>query len=132
MEVEAAVEQDHPMLAAHHRPRKLKVNKPPPGGVRRSVSGLGVRKTKEPSSVRALDRVKSYPDECLESRQGRLFCRACKHDISVRKTAFITHLSSKKHKVNKTTLGKKIDRDKDVTEFVSDYFSKHAYESGAS
>ena len=74
--------------------RRRKIDSNPPVGQKRS-RGHG---SSEPKSVSAKDRVNEFPDECLTvSRGGKLFCSACREELSPRKNIITNHIACKKH-----------------------------------
>ena len=78
--------------------RKRKIDSNPPVGKKRS-RGQG---SSEPKSVSAKDRVNEFPDECLTvDRSGKLFCSACREELSLRKYIITNHFACKKHKTSK-------------------------------
>ena len=78
--------------------RKRKIDSNPPVGKKRS-RGQGSSK---PKSVSAKDRVNEFPDECLTvDRSGKLFCSACREELSLRKNIITNHIACKKHKTSK-------------------------------
>ena len=78
--------------------RKRKIDSNPPVGQKRS-RGQG---SSEPKSVSAKDQVNEFPDECLTvSRGGKLFCSACREELSLRKNIITNHIACKKHWTSK-------------------------------
>eukprot|EP00967_Tisochrysis_lutea_P107372 scaffold165554_cov44-Tisochrysis_lutea.AAC.1 len=81
VEVDALTHHEGPQLAAHERARKMK-QKPPPVGAR-STQRTNGRKTPEPSKNIILQRLKDYPNECLQlGADGALFCLPCVQALS--------------------------------------------------
>ena len=67
---------------------------PPPKGKRRA-RGCGAN---EPKSVTPRQRVSEHPDEYLTVSNKRLFCRACREELSLVSSVINNHLKSGKHK----------------------------------
>ena len=69
--------------------RKRKIDCNPPTG-KKTSRGQG---SSEPKSVTPKQRVNEFPDECLTvSRGGKLFCSACREELSLRKnTVYWSH-----------------------------------------
>ncbi len=92
------------------RKRKILANKPPLGK-RRSVHTV---KRFEPKSIRPSDRASEFPGELLVQSAGRLFCRACREDVAVKRSVVVNHVRSKKHEESKERLKKKELRERDI------------------
>ena len=102
--------------------RKRKVDCNPPVGKKRS-RGQG---SSEPKSVTPKDRVNEFHDECLTiSGNGKLFCSACREELSLRKNIITNHISCKKHKTSKEKLTTKEAREKDIANSLKAYDTKH-------
>ncbi len=102
--------------------RKRKVDCNPPVGRKRS-RGQG---SSEPKSVTPKDRVNDFPGECLTvSGNGRLFCGACREEISLRKNIITNHISCKKHKASKEKLCSKAAREKDIASSLKAFDTEH-------
>ena len=51
----------------------------------------------EPNSITASQRVKEFPEECLEvtgARKSKLFCKACREELILKKNIIVSHMSS--------------------------------------
>ena len=114
--VEAVVNQEQPgpstpchlsILEALKAPkvseltRKRKVDCNPPLTGKRRARGKG---SSEPKSVSPRDRVSEFPDECLTvtgTGAGKLFCNACREELSLRRNIVANHVASNKHKCGK-------------------------------
>ena len=81
-----------PTPADLSRKRHLRQN-PPPKGVK---MGKGKEKA-DPKRVSACERVKSYPNEEFIVRSSKLFCRACKGSVRLKKSSIEYHIKSQKH-----------------------------------
>ena len=82
---------DRPTSADLARMRQLKQN-PPPKGVKR---GKGKGKEKgDPKNISANEHVKTYPDEEFIVRNNKLFCRAYKEVLALKKSSIEYHIKS--------------------------------------
>ncbi len=90
--------------------RKRRVNCNPPVG-RNKSRGQG---SSEPKSLSPRDRVTEFPEEGLTVSNGKLFCSACREELSLRKNIVANHISSNKHKIGKEKLSSKIAQEKDI------------------
>ena len=69
----------------------------------------------DPKSVSPAQRVKDFPNECLDVREGKLFCVACREVLSLKKSTVKNHISSgDKHKSAKEKLARKEAREREV------------------
>lgn len=96
------------------RRRKICKN-PPPRGQRRSRGADG------PKSVKPERRIKEYPGEPLTVSNSKLFCRACREELSVKSSSVKNHLSSKKHQEGKKKIEKKEAREQDIVQALQRY-----------
>ena len=87
-----------PRLSEIARKRRVRTN--PPKGKRRSCS----RGLCDPKSVRPGQRVKEHPEEELTVSNGKLFCRACREELSLKSTVVNNHIKSIKHTEGKEKL----------------------------
>lgn len=53
------------------------------------------------TKVALSDRIKQFPDQKLCIREGKLFCAACKENVSSKKSILKAHVLSKKHIIGK-------------------------------
>lgn len=79
--------------------RKRKVQSNPPVGMKRSNKGSNSAFV--PKSITPYDRVKEHPREPLTMRTGKLFCSACREQLSVKSQVLKLHLKSAKHQKGK-------------------------------
>ena len=101
-----------PTVSELSRKRKINTN-PPPVGKKRSTQT--VRKF-NPQSVRPLQRANEFPGEQLVESAGKLFCRACRENVAVKRSFVQNHIKSKKHEESKERLEKKESRERDIAE----------------
>lgn len=100
-----------PTLSELNRPRKIQRN-PPPVGKKRS---RGCNKSSDPS-VPPSKRVSEYPDEMLSVSGGKLFCKACREVLSVKKSTLDDHVKSAKHLGSKTKMHVKEAKERDIAD----------------
>ena len=63
-----------------------------------------MRRAHAPANGRPVDRVKQYPDEHFIVPANRLFCTACREEISTKKSVIDLHIKSAKHSCGKVKL----------------------------
>ena len=66
-------------------------------------------KTKTPAS-----RVKQFPGEMLSVRNGKLFCDACRHELSLIKIVITNHVQSEKHCSSKADVCEQVKKSKQL------------------
>ena len=81
-----------PALSELSRKRKIHANSAPPVGKKRSTSQ--VRKF-DPQTVKPSQRVSEFPGEHLCVSTERLFCKACRETLAVKRSVVQCHLKSK-------------------------------------
>lgn len=102
--------------------RKRKVASNPPIG-QKAARGQG---SSEPKSVTAKDRLREFPGECLSVKiGGKLFCEACREELSLRKNIIKNHITCKKHNTSKEKLSKSKTKQKDIAESLRIYDNEH-------
>ncbi len=106
-----------PNSAEIGRKRKVRCNQLPPSGTRRGKA----RSTHDPKSVVPLQRVGEFPNELLTVSAGRLFCSACREELSLKTSVIRYHLKSDKHQEGKKRRTKKECRERDI----ADALTKH-------
>ena len=75
------------------RKRKLQCN---PGKPKKATPSSCINS--EPKGVKPQDRVKKYLNEYLSVSHGKLFCTACREELSLKSSSLANHLKSQKHK----------------------------------
>ena len=80
-----------PQPAEIGRKRKTSIN--PPRGKRRSAG----RGSFDPKSVGPAQRVREFPENHLCVSAGKLFCQACREELSTKLSVLKIHLKSRKH-----------------------------------
>ena len=94
------------------RNRKVHCNPPPPKGKKRSSGERGLNDPHVPPSKR----VSEYPNEQLVVSAGRLFCRACREILSLKRRTVESHIKSAKHVESKKAVEQRQVREKDIAE----------------
>ena len=105
-----------PKLSDLTRKRKVDCNPLPKG--KRCARGEGAN---EPKTVTATQRVKEFPGECLATAgkgSTKLFCTACREELSRKKNVIVSHVSSTKHKTGKEKLAAKEVRERDIAKLL--------------
>ena len=75
----------------------------------------------DPKGVQPQDRVKKFPDEQLSVSAGKLFCKACREELSLKSSSLSNHLKSQKHKDGKRRLQKKEATEQDIAKKLVSY-----------
>ena len=91
-----------PRLSDLTRKRKTQTNRGKRKKIRPSSSA-----TSDPKGVKPQDRVKKFPDEQLSVSAGKLFCKACREELSLKSSSLSNHLKSQKHQDGKRRLQRK-------------------------
>ena len=105
-----------PPLTELTRKRSVHCNPPPKG--KRRARGEGFS---EPKSITATQRVNEFPDECFEATgagKSRLFCKACREELSLKKNIIVSHVSSAKHETGKDRLASKEAKERDIAKLL--------------
>ena len=101
------------------RKRKIGMNFPPLGKKR----GKGST-TYDPKSVSPAERVKTYQSEPFIVSSKKLFCSACREELSVKKSTIDLHIKSHKHQIGKEQLAVKEKRQLDIAASLKQYDDK--------
>jgi hypothetical protein len=110
-----------PELAAHERKRKAQNLKDAPTRGRNQAE----RKTAEPKVDPAV-RVAEFPNHTLCVQDGKLYCRACTKDLSLRKGTVDSHCNkSKTHKENMEKYVATLSDDDQIRILISQHFETH-------
>jgi len=89
----------------------------PPSGKRRSRG----TSTNDPKGIDPGRRIKEYPNEQFSVSNKKLFCKACREELSLKKSSVENHIKSSKHVKGKQRLSKKEAREKDLAESLRSY-----------
>lgn len=90
--------------------RKRSIDSNPPKGKHRA-RGEGLC---EPKSVSALQRIREFPGEHLVVSNKKLFCKACREELSLKKTVIANHVQSGKHQVGKSKVLSRAAKEGDI------------------
>ena len=106
-----------PRLSDLTRKRKTQTN---PGKPRKkTLPSSSVRS--EPKGVKPHDRLKKFPNEQLSISAGKLFCNACREELSLKSSSLSNHLKSQKHQDGKRRLQKKEACERDIAKQLAVY-----------
>ena len=72
----------------------------------------------EPKNVSASQRVSEFPKQCLTVSSKKLFCTACREELSLRKNVIVSHVASAKHKNSKERLLLQEAKERDIAEVL--------------
>ena len=70
-------------------------------------------------------RVREYYDEHLTVSSGKLFCEACREQLTLKKSSINNHVQSAKHKDRKVKLQEKEKRDQTIVQALQKYNETH-------
>ena len=106
-----------PTLSELTRKRSIHCNPPPKG--KRRARGEG---SSEPKRITPSQRLKEFPEECLEVTGAgkKLFCRACREELSLKKNIIVSHVSSAKHRTGKDKLASKEASERDIAKLLKE------------
>ena len=57
-----------------------------------------------------------FPGKELSESAGKLFCKACRENIAVKRSVVLNHIKSRKHAESKEKLKKRVARELDIAE----------------
>ena len=75
----------------------------------------------DPASISPAERVREFPNEALTVSAGKLFCSACREEVSLKRSIIKSHIKSAKHQRGQTAVARKQAREKDIVEALKDY-----------
>ena len=104
-----------PAPSALARKRKLRTN--PPSGFKK---GKGAAKG-DPKRISPSDRLREYQHENLTVSNRKLFCTACREELSTKKSSLESHIKSKKHATAKQRMQLNIKRDAGIADALRKY-----------
>ena len=102
------------------RKRKVVVNAQFKG--KRPASG---RSSKATVKIKPDQRIREYCDEHLTVSNGKLFCEACRGQLTLKKSSINSHVQSAKHKDRKVKLHEKEKRDQTIVQALLKYNETH-------
>ena len=74
----------------------------------------------DPKSVSPAQHIKDFPNKCLDVRNGKLFCIACREELALKKSTVKNH-RWQKHKKTKERLTRKEARERDIVQSLQAY-----------
>ena len=107
-----------PKLSEINRKRKTYSNTR--GGKRRKARSSS-SSASEPKNIQPQQRLKQYPNEPFDISAGKLFCKACREELSLKSSSLSNHIKSSKHRDGKVRLEKKEIRERDISKQLSHY-----------
>ena len=96
------------------RKRKVRVNAPPHTGEKPTCST-------DPKGVSAAQRGKEFAGEMITVSTGKLFCSACREELSLKHSIIKGHVQSAKHAQHKKQLAEKRSREHDISKAFKAY-----------
>ena len=75
----------------------------------------------EPKGITLQQRVKQFPNENLVVSCKKLFCEACKEEVSLKCSSVRNHIKSDKHKSSREKLACKEAQEKDIATSLRKY-----------
>lgn len=109
-----------PTPAEMARGRRLKTNKQPATGSKRRCRGTTAS---DPKKVTPRQRVQEFSTEPFSVSNGYLFCKACREQISTKRSIIANHIRSTKHACGKERLASKETRERNIMESLRKYNS---------
>ena len=106
-----------PRLSDLTRKRKTQTNPRKPRKKTRPTSSAA----SEPKGIKPQDQLKKFPKEQLSVSAGKLFCKACREELSLKSSSLSNHLKSQKHKDGKRRLQKKEAGEQDIAKQLAVY-----------
>ena len=97
--------------------RKRRIPCNPPKGTKKGRGTVA----SEPQNVSPHDRVKQFPDDHLGVVSGKLFCIACRENLSLKKSVVTMHVQSTKHTNGLERLASKEKRERTIAEMLKKY-----------
>ena len=83
------------------------------------------KKNSDSTSVTPSQRVEEFNNQKLIISAGKLFCLACREELSLKKSVIKNHIVSTKHTIGKKKINSKEKREKDIAESVKKYEFEH-------
>ena len=77
----------------------------------------------DPKNVKPIDRVKQYANDHLQVSAGKLFCSACREEVSTKKSIIDKHINSTKHQKGKERITLKTKNEQSIVEALKRYDS---------
>ena len=110
-----------PRLSDLTRKRKTQTNPGTRPGKPRKKTRPTSSAASEPKGIKPQDQLKKFPKEQLSVSAGKLFCKACREELSLNSSSLSNHLKSQKHKDGKRRLQKKEAGERDIAKQLAVY-----------
>ena len=75
----------------------------------------------DPRSVTPLQRVREFADEALTVSAGKLFCTACREELSLKQSIIKGHVKTSKHLRGKKSVAERVSRQRDIAQALKEY-----------
>ena len=98
----------------------ITTNNPPTG--KRSCKSTN--QSKAAASIKPQQRIDEFKGEHLCVFSGKLFCKACREEVNLKKSSVKNHIRSVKHKNSKDALKAKTKREKSISEAIQEHNSE--------
>ena len=98
----------------------ITTNNPPTG--KRSCKSTN--QSKAAASIKPQQRIYEFKGEHLCVSSGKLFCKACREEVNLKKSSVKNHIRSVKHKNSKDALKAKTKREKSISEAIQEHNSE--------
>jgi len=105
------------------RKRKIGVNSAPPKG-KKQASGQALKAPYMPKGITPSHRASEFPGEQLVVSAGKLFCRACKKTLCLKRSVVLNHIKSSKHEDGKQKLTINKARERDLAKALEKHDAK--------
>ena len=109
-----------PTASELSRKWKIDCNKPPKGKKRSRGTC-----SSDPKFITPEQRVKQHPKECFSVSNKKLFCLACREELSVKSSMVIGHIKSVKHLTGKSRLESQKKKDLEIVEALRSNDAMH-------
>ena len=73
---------------------------------------------------KSMQRVREFPKEELTQSAGKLFCNACREELSLKLSILKLHIASSKHAAGRQALAKRESRERDISKALQAYYDK--------
>ena len=97
--------------------RKRTIAMNPPKNLKRSKGAVAA----EPVKIHPKTRIRQFPDQHFSVMLGKLFCDACRENLSLKKSVLTQHIKSAKHATGLKNLASKCIRQKNISDMLKDY-----------
>ena len=92
------------------------LRRPTPSQLARKHKIQQLHTVNDPKNVKPIDRVKQYANDHLQVSAGKLFCPACREEVSTKKSIIDKHINSTKHQKGKERITLKTKNEQSIVE----------------